>query len=590
MNRRFLFSILVTIFVSLSAQAYDFQVGDLFYNITGNKTVEVTSIETYSPSYSGMTSMTIPSSVSYDGTTYNVTSIGEYAFYFSVDLTSITIPNSVTSIGDFAFSFCTGLTSITIPNSVTSIGNLAFSYCTGLTSITILPNSVTSIGNLAFSNCSSLTSITIPNSVTSIGYYAFEDCSSLTSITIPNSVTSIGNSAFSGCDGLVSIVVETGNAFYDSRNNCNAIIETASNTLIAGCSTTIIPNTISNIGWDAFNDCSGLTSITIPNSVTSIGDYAFEDCSSLTSITIPNSVTSIGSSAFSGCDGLVSIVVETGNAFYDSRNNCNAIIETASNTLIAGCSTTIIPNTISNIGWDAFNDCSGLTSITIPNSVTSIGDHAFSFCTGLTSITIPNSVTSIGGSAFGGCDNLISITIPNSVISIGEFALSTTPWYWNHPDGIVYINDVLYSYKGTMPQNSSRTIRQGTVSISPSAFINCSGLTSIVIPNSVTSVGTHAFGGCDNLSSITCYANTPPICVMSLGIDSVIVYVPCGSKHLYQADAVWGQVMSIECIEETDIESVESETSKQNTRKVIRNGQVIILKDGEEYSILGQKL
>ena len=440
MNRRILFSILVTIFVSLSAQAYDFQVGDLFYNITGNKTVEVTSIEKYSPSYSGMTSMTIPSSVSYDGTTYNVTSIGEYAFYFSVDLTSITIPNSVTSIGGSAFSFCTGLTSITIPNSVTSIGY-----------------------------------------------------------------------------------------------------------------------------------------------------YTFADCSSLATITIPNSVTSIGSSAFSGCDGLVSIVVETGNAFYDSRNNCNAIIETASNTLIAGCSTTIIPNTISNIGWGAFNGCFGLTSITIPNSVTSIGDHAFSFCTGLTSITIPNSVTSIGNSAFSGCDNLISITIPNSVISIGEFALST-PWYWNLPDGIVYINDVLYSYKGTMPQNSSRTIRQGTVSISPSAFINCSGLISITIPNSVTSIGSSAFWGCDNLSSITCYANTPPICDMSLGIDSVIVYVPCGSKHLYQADAVWGQVMSIECIEETDIESVESETSKQNTRKVIRNGQVIILRDGEEYSILGQKL
>ncbi|MGN0238856.1 MAG: leucine-rich repeat protein [Paludibacteraceae bacterium] len=589
MNRRILFSILVTIFVSLSAQAYDFQVGDLFYNITGNKTVEVTSIEKYSPSYSGMTSMTIPSSVSYDGTTYNVTSIGEYAFYFSVDLTSITIPNSVTSIGGSAFTYCTGLTSITIPNSVTSIGNLAFS------------------------NCSSLTSITIPNSVTSIGYFAFEDCSSLTSITIPNSITSIGGSAFSGCDGLVSIVVETGNAFYDSRNNCNAIIETSSNTLIAGCSTTIIPNTISNIGWGAFNGCSGLTSITIPNSVTSIGDYAFNGCSGLTSITIPNSVTSIGSSAFSGCsgltsitipnsvtsignyafsrcDGLVSIVVETGNAFYDSRNNCNAIIETSSNTLIAGCSTTIIPNTISNIGWGAFSGCDGLTTITIPNSVTSIGSSAFYGCDGLTSITIPNSVTSIGSLAFGECDNLISITIPNSVISIGEFALSTTPWYWNLPDGIVYINDVLYSYKGTMPQNSSRTIRQGTVSISPYAFISCSGLTSIVIPNSVTSVGIHAFWGCDNLSSITCYANTPPICDLSLGKDNVIVYVPCGSKHLYQADAVWGQVMSIECIEETDIESVESETSKQNTRKAIRNGQVIILKDGEEYTILGQKL
>ena len=328
----------------------------------------------------------------------SVTSIGVGAFQYCSGLTFITIPNSVTSIGDSAFSGCSGLTSVVIPNSVTSIGERAFDGCSGLTSITI-PNSVTSIGYYAFDGCSGLTSVVIPNSVTTIYDYAFLGCSGLTMITIPNTVTFIGYGAFYGCSGLTSIVVEEGNTEYDSRNNCNAIIESSSNTLIAGCKNTIIPN-----------------------SVTAIDGYAFYRCNGLTSITIPNSVTSIGDDAFSGCGGLISIVVEEGNAKYDSRNNCNAIIETSSNTLIIGCKNTTIPNSVTSIGKGAFSECSALTSITIPNCVTSIGDWAFYGCSGLTSVTIPNSVTSIGDSAFSGCSGLTSVVIPNSVTSIGNSA------------------------------------------------------------------------------------------------------------------------------------------------------------------------
>ena len=208
-------------------------------------------------------------------------------FYKKTDRDNDTTPNYATLTGAVD-----NLTSITIPEtityegttySVTSIGNNAFSACESLASVTI-GNGVTSIGEWAFYGCSSLTSIAIPNSVTSIGSEAFYGCSSLTSVTIGNSVTSIGEIAFVECYSLSSIVVESGNATYDSRGNCNAIIETATNTLIVGCQNTIIPNSITSIGDYAFGECFSLTSITIPNSVTSIGEWAFSYCESLTTV------------------------------------------------------------------------------------------------------------------------------------------------------------------------------------------------------------------------------------------------------------------------------------------------------------------
>ncbi|MDR1119812.1 MAG: leucine-rich repeat protein [Dysgonamonadaceae bacterium] len=272
-----------------------------------------------------------------------VTSIGEYAFTYCRNLTSITIPESVKTIENNAFLDC-GLKSVTVPGSVKTIGSGAFYGCSSLTSVAILEG-VRTIGNSAFRDCSSLTSITIPESVTTIEHYAFEDCSSLTSITIPGSVETIGESAFSGCSSLTSVTIPES-------------IRTIYGSAFSGCSNLIsinIPSGVTYLGSNAFADCSDLTSIVLPSGLTYIGAQAFYNCSSLTSITIPNGVGSIGEHTFENCSRLTSI---------------------------------IIPGNVTTIGEYAFTACSNLTSITIPKSVTTIGNYAFEDCSSLNEITV----------------------------------------------------------------------------------------------------------------------------------------------------------------------------------------------------------
>ena len=458
---------------------------------------------------------------------------------------TVTIEDGITSIGDYAFSGCSGLTELILPSSVTSIGDYAFYGCSGLTEL-ILPNSVTSIGDGAFLGCSGLTELTLPNSLTEIGKYAFRGCSGLTELILPNSVTSIGESAFYGCSGLEKIAVESGNSCYDSRDNCNSIIDTETNTLIVGCKNSVIPNSVTSIGDGAFRGCRGLTELILPNSVTSIGDFAFLGCRGLTELTLPNSVTSIGNYAFSDCSGLEKITVESGNSRYDSRDNCNSIIETKTNTLIAGCKNSIIPNSVTSIGNGAFEYCSGLTELTLPNSVTSIGDGAFLGCRGLTKLTLPNSVTSIGNSAFCDCSGLTELTLPNSITSIGQTAFL----------GCSGLTEL--------------TLPNSVWSIGYYAFYGCSGLTELTLPNSVTSIGDGAFGDCSGLSKITSLAEIPPVCGSGV-FDRVNktnckLIVPIVSVIAYKQAEVWNEFSNIR-----GFSGVEVTMADRNTIRVIGN-------------------
>ncbi|MDD6642460.1 MAG: leucine-rich repeat domain-containing protein, partial [Bacteroidales bacterium] len=595
--------------------------------------------------------------------------IPAYLCYGMENLTSVTIPNSVTSIGEKAFRGCSGLTSVTIPNSVTSIGMYAFEGCSGLTSVlwnaknyadfssrdyapfyniksqitsftfgsevehipaylcygmenltsVTIPNNVTSIGGAAFYGCSGLTSVTIPNSVTSIGYGAFYYCSGLTAVTIGNSVTSIGKNTFYECSGLTSVVWNAKNCadfaeYYDEYDYYGPFYNIASQ-----ITSFTFGSAVEHIPAYLCYDMKNLTSVTIPNSVTSIGYYAFEGCTALHEITaLPTVPPTCGSNAFYNvptdvtlrcpcasreayqaadtwsqfsnvtltdfpnvtlladeehgsvqvedriCESksiVISATPQIGYVFArwsdGNTENPRTILLTHDITLTAEFGLAYSGKCGDNLYWEykqnkLFITGSGdmyeftvetrpwkllladIESIEISAGTTSIGESAFADCSGLTSVTIGNSVTSIGEGAFAGCSGLTSVTIPNSVTSIGGWAF----------DGCSGLTSV--------------TIPNSVTSIGDGAFEGCSGLTSVTIPNSVTSIGEEAFSGCTKLINIVCYAAEPPSCDASVFANyNVFLKVPCNNLMAYQTHVCWGSFKYISCIGSEEVQVTE---------------------------------
>ena len=406
------------------------------------------------------------------------------------------------------------------------------------------PYTVTIIDSYAFYHCDGLNgTLVIPNTIMEIGDDAFDYCGFTGIVNIPASVEDIGYTPFYCCDGIDGFVVDPANEYYDSRDNCNAIVRTYSNKLEIGCKNSTIPNTIVSIEEDAFNHVRDLTSITIPSSVTSIGGWSFW-FTGLTSINIPSTVTSIGTNPFAGCADLTAITVESGNPVYDSRNGCNAIILTSSNELLAGCQNSVIPDEVTRIGDNAFYYISTLAGeLVIPEQITSIGEYAYEGCSGLTgSLIIPNTVLEIGESAFAHCDGFDGRLVLSD-------ALTTIPsWAFEECHGFT----------------GSLEIPGGVTTIGASAFEGCGNFNgSLILSKLLIYVDNFAFASCSGFTDAVVLTETPPELGMYPfgGFGSTTLVVPCGCVSAYENSAWHEQFTNI--IEDcTAVAEAENQSAK----------------------------
>ena len=446
--------VLIATLIPALSFAYDFKEDGLCYDINKDgKTVTMTyenlimfAFDAPAPTEKGYKgNIIIPEKIKHNGKTYKVTAVDRGTFSCNTDLISVVMPKSVKNIGKETFMHCPRLKEVILPPSLTEISDYMFAE-------------------------SGLQTINIPENVKAIGTHAFAS-SSLKSISIPSSVKMIGKSAFSGCRWMNEATMS---------------------------------NNVESIGEAAFSICTSLKAINLPPALKEIGAKAFYECGSIKEITIPSSVSNIGAGAFSNCHGLTSMIVQEGNKQYDSRNGCNAIVETATNTLIAGCDATVIPPSVTAIGDEAFVGCNGFTSIEIPTSVKTIGSQAFFYCKNIKNLKIPESVTTIEERAFCGCDSLETVEISNSVQSIGYG---------------VFLHDDL--------------------------------IKTVIIGSGVKSIGGWAFKGLDAVTSIT--SNIQDVTSVKMGKDvfdeidmkACTLYVPRGTAASYKEASQWKDFKNI---------------------------------------------
>ena len=414
---------------------------------------------------------------------------------------NVTVPSKingykVTRIGDMAFAGNSKIRSVKLPKKVTSIGKKAFTRCKNLKKIN-LPDNITTIGTDAFYDCGKLTIPAVPAKLKKAGAYAFMDCK-VKKFTFTSNMKELDKEAFTRCDigeftisrdvdnfdsdtlwgvQFDKISVDNANKKYDSRDNCNALIETATNTLLVGSNTTAIPSTVTAIDKDAFSNCDRIKEIYIPDSVKTIGERAFF-CTGLEKINIPKDLQKTDLLKIIKSDSLSSISVSEGNPFYDSRDNCNGVIDTESNLLVLACKNTVIPATVKAI--DSFAYMTTPLELIIPEGVVNIENWAFKDIKTLEKITLPSSLNYIGKDAFRGCENLREVNIQEGLTIIG--------------DGSFFACDKLE--KITLPST--------LVSIGWEAFSDCDSLTEIYIPKNVKNIDfKSAFNNCFLLERIT---------------------------------------------------------------------------------------
>lgn len=519
-----------------------------------------------------------------------VTTIGSRVFKGCTGLISVSLGSKVANVGTYAFDSCCNLTSINFPSGVTEIMDGTFRYCKNLV-LTDIPDQITSIGDSAFKYCDALEDVTFGTGLQTIGDCAFKYCNSLTRLTIPSNVNSIGSSAFVGCsNSLTSIMVDANNTTFDSRENCNAIIRTSDNTLVLGCATTVIPNSVTRIGTEAFYDCVGLKSLNIHKNI-----------------------SSIGADAFYGTD-LETITVDEDNNTFDNHNDCNAVLETATNTLVLGCKNTIIPR-----------------------SVTSIADHAFGGCKGLTSISIPGSVATIANNAFEGCENLRAVYLNNWQ------ALNTTPFQNLPADCKFFVPcgdeeqcksawsafaDRIYGFNNTLILHVN-DVTMGTASFVTPFTCESNNATITAVANNGFEFVKWAEDNNPNATrsvpvegdmTLTAVFQPATNCTLTLSCDaergsvtgagtyangtSVEIMATANPGYVFSQwnDGVEDNprtvvlnkdiTLTAEFIVDvpTPVEEVTSDDDTSATRKVLRDGQLLIIHNGEEYSVTGCKL
>ena len=541
-------ALLLALVTSSMASAYDFEVDGIYYFTSGNMAV-VTNGDGYN-SYHGQ--VTIPTSVTHDGTTYEVKAIGKHAFLNCNDLTSVDIPATVTTIGVGAFYQCSALTGIVIPNSVTAIDDVAFGLC------------------------SALTSVSLGSHLASIGENVFTDCNSLTSIVIPRSVNTIVGNPFYRCTSLSLIEVEDGNTAYDSRNHCNALIETATGTLLTGCHTTVIPDGVVTIGDYAFYSLTELTSVDFPGSVREIGSYAFYGCSGLNSVTFGSGMESIknyafwgcsnlqevdfpdafkflGNNAFEGCSALTRVSTGDGLSSIgnDAFSNCAALdsvafgqsIKVINSNAFQGCTSlrsAILPDDMEAIGHYAFS-YSGISRLYLGKNLSGgIGEHAFEWCTNLTSVIVPEGVVNLNSDTFHNCLSLAHVSLPSTLKRIGSRAFANCEALneITIPDGVTTIySRAFFGCTGM----TSIVIPDSVTDLSSEVFVNCTGLTQATIGKSVRMLESGTFAGCQALSTVYCKAVEPPIMFDNAfaRYSDAVLYVPTESVQLYKNAMNW---------------------------------------------------